>query len=78
MLYVITFCIITIITILAAYCACIISGVTDELYDKKIPMCPQCGKYQMIKTDHKEYFCSKCGYFGSPTWKTLLPGGGEE
>ena len=49
----------------------------DNLYDKKIPMCPQCGKYQMIKTDHKEYFCSKCGYFGSPTWKTLLPGGDE-
>ena len=69
--------VIIILIIIAVYCSCIMAGRTDDLYDKKISICPQCGKYQMVKTDHKEYFCSKCGYFGRPNWKTLLPGGDE-
>jgi len=36
--------------------------------EKKVPMCPQCKKYQMIKTNYQEYFCTKCGHLGMPEW----------
>jgi ribosomal protein L37AE/L43A len=36
--------------------------------EKKTPMCPKCKKYQMIKSNCKEYFCTKCGHLGMPEW----------
>jgi ribosomal protein L37AE/L43A len=38
--------------------------------EKKIPMCPKCKKYQMMKTNYQEYFCSKCGCLAMPEWIT--------
>lgn len=36
--------------------------------ENKIPLCPQCKKYEMIKTNYQEYFCTKCGCLSAPHW----------
>lgn len=38
----------------------------------KHPLCPQCRKYLMIRSNCAEWFCTKCGYIGMPEMVDLF------